>query len=146
MDTSGFPSGLFDPATVRRGRDTVPFDLFECLSAWLAGRTGWTVVYAGRAVDQTLAFLHAQMSYIDTGAPLVPSAKVRQGWEAFVLHTMAYRSYCQQSLGRFLHYAPLRADRVVTDSQVAQIALGRTMGKIRVARFHVDPAMWDRPA
>jgi hypothetical protein len=41
-------------------------------------------------------------------ATLLPSRPVDEAWHTFILHTQDYRSWCQESFGRFLDHHPLR--------------------------------------
>ena len=47
----------------------------------------------------------------------MPSRAVDSMWHEFILHTQAYRDWCQFALGRFLHHTPAEALECERDAQ-----------------------------
>ncbi|MGI5369713.1 glycine-rich domain-containing protein [Streptomyces iakyrus] len=92
---------------------------------------------ADRGVGQMLAFL-AACAYADR--PLSPSPLVDDFWHAFLLHTQAYREFCETKFGRFLDHQPGFLDRAEHGGGKALRA--RTVDAITLAGYEIDLEFW----
>ncbi|MGP4090739.1 glycine-rich domain-containing protein [Streptomyces sp. KR55] len=92
---------------------------------------------ADRGVGQMLAFL-AACDYADR--PLSPSPLVDDFWHAFLLHTKAYREFCEQTFGRFLDHQPGYLDPEEHGGGKALRA--RTVDAITIAGYEIDMEFW----
>ncbi|MCF1593374.1 glycine-rich domain-containing protein [Streptomyces muensis] len=92
---------------------------------------------ADRGVGQMLAFL-AACDYSEK--PLSPSPLVDDFWHAFLLHTKAYREFCEQHFGRFLDHQPGYLDPEEHGGGKALHAL--TVDSITLAGYEIDLEFW----
>ncbi|MFK4100824.1 glycine-rich domain-containing protein [Streptomyces sp. NPDC019531] len=92
---------------------------------------------ADRGVGQMLAFL-AACDY--SQRPLSPSPFVDDFWHAFLLHTKAYREFCQENFGRFLDHQPGYLDPEEHGGGKALRA--RTVDCITLAGYEIDMEFW----
>ncbi|MFJ9729596.1 glycine-rich domain-containing protein [Streptomyces sp. NPDC101209] len=92
---------------------------------------------ADRGVGQMLAFL-AACDYSDR--PLSPSPFVDDFWHAFLLHTKAYREFCQDNFGRFLDHQPGFLDR--EEHGGGKTLRARTVDAITLAGYEIDLEFW----
>ncbi|MFJ4585340.1 glycine-rich domain-containing protein [Streptomyces echinatus] len=92
---------------------------------------------ADRGVGQMLAFL-AACDYSDK--PLSPSPLVDDFWHAFLLHTKAYREFCEEKFGRFLDHQPGYLDPEEHGGGKALRA--RTVDAITLAGYEIDMEFW----
>lgn len=74
---------------------------------------------------------HARRSMVS-----MPSQVVDETWHEFILFTRAYKTFCQKSLGRFLHHVPAAA--MATPTQ-AQTGIKRAW-RLACAREKINPA------
>jgi len=65
----------------------------------------------------------------------MPSQAVDVAWHEFILFTRQYKSFCNKSLGRFLHHIPAEA---MQSSTVAQASI-KTAWKISCLREGIQP-------
>ncbi|MHC0431581.1 glycine-rich domain-containing protein [Streptomyces sp. O3] len=92
---------------------------------------------ADRGVGQMLAFVAAS-AYSEE--PLSPSPLVDDFWHAFLLHTRAYQTFCEQAFGAFVHHQPGFLNR---DEHGGGKALRtRTVDAITLAGYEIDMAFW----
>ncbi|MEU8688827.1 hypothetical protein [Streptomyces sp. NPDC048665] len=92
---------------------------------------------AGRGVGQMLAFL-AACAYSER--PLSPSPLVDDFWHAFLLHTKAYREFCEESFGRFLDHQPGYLDP--EEHGGGKVLRARTVDAITLAGYEIDMEFW----
>ncbi|MGI5143717.1 glycine-rich domain-containing protein [Streptomyces sp. CA-106110] len=92
---------------------------------------------ADRGVGQMLAFL-AACDYSDR--PLSPSPLVDDFWHAFLLHTKAYREFCETNFGRFVDHQPGYLDPEEHGGGKALRA--RTVDSITLAGYEIDMEFW----
>lgn len=92
---------------------------------------------AERGVGQMLAFL-AACHYADR--PLSPSPLVDDFWHTFLLHTKAYREFCEQQFGTFLDHQPGYLDPEEHGGGKALRA--RTVDSITLAGYEIDMEFW----
>lgn len=92
---------------------------------------------ADRGVGQMLAFL-AACDYSEK--PLSPSPLVDDFWHAFLLHTKAYREFCEERFGRFLDHQPGYLDPEEHGGGKALRA--RTVDAITLAGYEIDMEFW----
>ncbi|MEV6618225.1 hypothetical protein AB0N31_31050 [Streptomyces sp. NPDC051051] len=92
---------------------------------------------ADRGVGQMLAFL-AACDYSDK--PLSPSPLVDDFWHAFLLHTKAYREFCEEKFDRFLDHQPGYLDPEEHGGGKALRA--RTVDAITLAGYEIDMEFW----
>ena len=92
---------------------------------------------ADRGVGQMLAFL-AACDYSEK--PLSPSPLVDDFWHAFLLHTKAYREFCEQHFGRFLDHQPGYLDPEEHGGGKTLRAL--TVDSITLAGYEIDMEFW----
>ncbi|WP_250284222.1 glycine-rich domain-containing protein [Frankia sp. CiP1_Cm_nod2] len=127
------------PTTVvtRRGRDLVAPKLFNRLSARLAADHLVDREYAERVIDQSLAFLAACGTDLET--PHRPSHTVDMGWHTFLLHTKEYSLFCRQIAGHFIHHVP---DDTPPNLTTAPTRHASTITFIEQAGYVVDHELW----
>jgi hypothetical protein len=125
---------------VATGHSLVPVSLFDKLVSRVAKEERVGETYAGRVVDQALAFL-GTCAVADV--PLSPSDAVDPGWHAFVLHTREYAAFCELIAGRFIHHLPTDEDNPTTHGMAARSAIARTVEEIRRVGFVVDDELWE---
>ncbi|MFF4118950.1 glycine-rich domain-containing protein [Streptomyces sp. NPDC001714] len=92
---------------------------------------------ADRGVGQMLAFL-AACDY--STRPLSPSPLVDDFWHTFLLHTKAYREFCEKTFGRFLDHQPGYLDPEEHGGGKALRA--RTVDSITLAGYEIDMEFW----
>lgn len=92
---------------------------------------------AHRGVGQMLAFL-AACDYADR--PLSPSPLVDDFWHTFLLHTKAYREFCEERFGRLLDHRPGYLDPEEHGGGKALRA--RTVDAITLAGYEIDMEFW----
>ncbi|MCX5050974.1 hypothetical protein [Streptomyces sp. NBC_00474] len=118
----------------RTGRSLVSDELFGSLTHFVTQHDGETTERAERIADQAIAFVAT--AAVAT-MPMVPSDDVDQGLHAFILHTEAYATFCDEHAGRFLHHnpAPGAGCRTLEDVQAAAQAM-------KTAGFQVFDELW----
>lgn len=126
-------------SNVAIGRSLVPEPLFDRLVTRVVADEEVSAEYAGRIVDQALAFL-GTCAVADV--PLSPSEAVDPGWHAFVLHTREYAAFCELVAGRFIHHIPTDTDDPKSRGRAARSEIERTVVEIRRAGFIVDNELW----
>ncbi|MGW4485135.1 glycine-rich domain-containing protein [Amycolatopsis sp. NPDC004368] len=119
------------------GQGLIPEELFHRLAARISKENAVTVQYAGRIMDQALAFL---ATCARTDRPLAPSETVDIGWHAFILYTHEYADFCTRISGNFIHHVPNDNDEIGEIPLVDMMA--RTTAAIRSAGFAVDDELW----
>lgn len=92
---------------------------------------------AARGVGQMLAFL-AACAYSEK--PLSPSPLVDDFWHAFLLHTKAYREFCEENFGRFLDHQPGYLDP--EEHGGGKVLRARTVDAITLAGYEIDMEFW----
>lgn len=92
---------------------------------------------ADRGVGQMLAFLAA---CAHSERPLSPSPLVDDFWHAFLLHTKAYREFCEENFGRFLDHQPGYLDP--EEHGGGKVLRGRTLDAITLAGYEIDMEFW----
>ncbi|MBC9714092.1 hypothetical protein H9Y04_16130 [Streptomyces sp. TRM66268-LWL] len=92
---------------------------------------------AHRGVGQMLAFLAACNR---AERPLSPSPLVDDFWHAFLLHTKAYRDFCEAQFGRFLDHQPGYLD--VDEHGGGKALRARTVDEITLAGYEIDMEFW----
>jgi len=92
---------------------------------------------AARGVGQMLAFL-AACAYSEK--PLSPSPLVDDFWHAFLLHTKAYREFCEENFGRFLDHQPGYLDP--EEHGGGKVLRARTVDAITLAGYEIDLEFW----
>ncbi|RZB19561.1 hypothetical protein StrepF001_12490 [Streptomyces sp. F001] len=92
---------------------------------------------ADRGVGQMLAFL-AACDYSDK--PLSPSPLVDDFWHAFLLHTRAYREFCEGTFGRFLDHQPGYLDP--KEHGGGKVLRARTVDSVTLAGYEIDLEFW----
>ncbi|WP_133908801.1 glycine-rich domain-containing protein [Actinophytocola oryzae] len=120
------------------GRSLVSERLFERLVARLVSDEGHSPDFAGRVMDQALAFLGT--SAVHRGEPLSPSRAVDDGWHMFVLHTRDYREFCRRIAGRFIDHVPTGGPPGGSGEWAS--AVRRTVAAMRRAGYQVDDVLW----
>lgn len=96
-----------------------------------------TTEKADRGIGQMLAFVAASAH---SDKPLSPSPLVDDFWHAFLLHTKAYREFCETAFGAFVHHQPGFLDR---DEHGGGKALrARTVDAITLAGYEIDMEFW----
>lgn len=93
---------------------------------------------ASRIVGQAAAFIAASGRQL--GQSLAPSKLVDYGWHAFILHTVDYAAFCQQTVGRFVHHVPTDEDETLPGGK--QATRERTLAAITAAGYTVDAELW----
>jgi len=119
------------------GRGLVPGDLFRRLTVRIAKENMIPLEYAGRIMDQALAFLAACAR---TDQPLAPSDTVDIGWHTFLLYTREYSNFCVRISGTFIHHVPNDSEEFGDATLVDTMA--RTTAAIAYAGFAVDDELW----
>ncbi|MFF4802717.1 glycine-rich domain-containing protein [Streptomyces sp. NPDC001351] len=92
---------------------------------------------AARGVGQMLAFL-AACAYSEK--PLSPSPLVDDFWHAFLLHTKAYREFCEENFGRFLDHQPGYLNP--EEHGGGKVLRARTIDAITLAGYEIDMEFW----
>jgi len=92
---------------------------------------------AARGVGQMLAFL-AACAYSEK--PLSPSPLVDDFWHAFLLHTKAYREFCEENFGRFLDHQPGYLDP--EEHGGGKVLRARTVDAITLAGYEIHLEFW----
>ncbi|MFD7407776.1 glycine-rich domain-containing protein [Streptomyces sp. NPDC059866] len=92
---------------------------------------------ADRGVGQMLAFLAA---CAHSEKPLSPSPLVDNFWHAFLLHTKAYREFCQQTFGRFLDHQPGYLNP--EEHGGGKVLRARTVDAVTLAGYEIDMEFW----
>ncbi|MFI6286773.1 glycine-rich domain-containing protein [Streptomyces sp. NPDC051018] len=92
---------------------------------------------ADRGVGQMLAFL-AACAYSEK--PLSPSPLVDDFWHAFLLHTKAYRDFCDEHFSRFLDHQPGYLD--TEEHGGGKELRARTVDAITCAGYEIDMEFW----
>lgn len=93
--------------------------------------------FAHRGTGQMLAFLAAG---VRSTQPVSPSPLVDDFWHAFLLHTKAYREFCQDKLGQFVDHQPGYLDK--DEYGGGKTLRARTVEAITEAGFLVDMEFW----
>ncbi|WP_027927253.1 glycine-rich domain-containing protein [Amycolatopsis benzoatilytica] len=119
------------------GRGLIPEDLFHRLTARVAKENSVPLEYAGRIMDQALAFLAACAR---TDQPLAPSDTVDIGWHTFILYTHEYADFCDRISGSFIHHVPNDSEELSDTPLVDMLAC--TTVAIASAGFVVDDELW----
>ncbi|HJQ44990.1 MAG TPA: hypothetical protein VJ870_01530 [Amycolatopsis sp.] len=119
------------------GQGLIPEDLFRRLRARISKENVVSLEYAGRIMDQALAFLAACAR---TSRPLAPSETVDIGWHTFILYTHEYAEFCERISGSFIHHVPNDSDE--TGDVPLVDMMRRTTDALRAAGFVVDDPLW----
>lgn len=90
-------------ADLRTGRSLVEPELFDSIAGFTVMHFGQDRDKAERATDQALAFV---ATVATATVKMVPSDDVDAAFHAFILHTTAYREFCETYAGRFLEHNP----------------------------------------
>ncbi|MFI1528620.1 hypothetical protein [Streptomyces griseus] len=88
---------------LRTGRSLVDPELFSSIVDFTVLHFGHDKAKAERATDQALAFT---ATVATATVKMVPSDDVDDAFHAFILHTAAYREFCDTYAGRFLEHNP----------------------------------------
>ncbi|MGX1953098.1 hypothetical protein ACWIGY_22735 [Streptomyces anulatus] len=88
---------------LRTGRSLVEPELFDSIADFTVMHFGQDREKAERAADQALAFV---ATVATATVKMVPSDDVDAAFHAFILHTTAYREFCETYAGRFLEHNP----------------------------------------
>ncbi|MDX3342831.1 hypothetical protein PV409_33265 [Streptomyces sp. ME02-6979.5a] len=88
---------------LRTGRSLVEPELFDSIADFTVMHFGQDRNKAERATDQALAFV---ATVATATVKMVPSDDVDAAFHAFILHTAAYREFCETYAGRFLEHNP----------------------------------------
>lgn len=112
--------------------------MFRRLRARISKENVVSLEYAGRIMDQALAFLAACAR---TSRPLAPSETVDIGWHTFILYTHEYAEFCERISGSFIHHVPNDSDE--TGDVPLVDMMRRTTDAIRAAGFVVDDRRTD---
>lgn len=115
------------------GRELVPTELFDRLTARITADHGFDQALSERVMEQALVFLKACADH--PGRPLSPSWLVDVGWHTFLLYTRDYAEFCQRMAGRFIHHVP-------TD-EPGGTTVGHTIEAIAASGFAVDTTLWE---
>ncbi|MYR92761.1 MULTISPECIES: hypothetical protein [unclassified Streptomyces] len=119
---------------LRTGRSLVDPALFESIADFTVMHFGQDRAKAERAMDQALAFV---ATVATATVKMVPSDDVDAAFHAFVLHTTAYREFCETYAGRFLEHNP----RPGTGGRVLEEVQG-TAHVMKAAGFMVLDDLW----
>ncbi|QVQ54174.1 hypothetical protein J4H86_11030 [Spiractinospora alimapuensis] len=120
----------------RNPRDLITEELYDRLVRRIVKEENVAPEYAGRVMDQALAFLAACGE--NPGLGLSPSRSVDVGWHTFILYTRHYAEFCARVAGRFIHHEP-------TDYPGAEggTTLRDTVSTIERAGYPVDVPLWN---
>ncbi|XMN06980.1 hypothetical protein ACK8N7_13465 [Streptomyces griseobrunneus] len=88
---------------LRTGRSLVEPELFSSIVDFTVMHFGHDQGKAEHATDQALAFV---ATVATATVKMVPSDDVDSALHAFILHTRAYREFCETYAGRFLEHNP----------------------------------------
>ncbi|MFE7340081.1 glycine-rich domain-containing protein [Streptomyces griseus] len=119
---------------VRTGRSLVEPELFNSIAGFTVMHFGQDRAKAERATDQALAFV---ATVATASVKMVPSDDVDAAFHAFILHTTAYREFCETYAGRFLEHNP----RPGTGGRVLEEVQG-TAHAMKAAGFMVLDDLW----
>lgn len=123
------------------GRTLLPASMFNRLAARVATDQGVAMQYAGRIMDQALAFLGAVA--LHPQARLVPSSAVDAGWHVVLLYTREYSEFCFRLAGRFLHHVPDDGPDAPVRAEARETGFARTIAAIERAGYRVDQELWE---
>jgi len=78
---------------------------FPIISEKISIATGLSESKSKLLFEEVIKYLAAVN---ECSVPLSPSYLVDQAWHQFLLHTLAYRNFCIDYLGKFIHHIPGR--------------------------------------
>ncbi|MFJ1594286.1 hypothetical protein ACIOD0_29180 [Kitasatospora albolonga] len=119
---------------VRTGRSLIDPALFDSIADFTVTHFGQDRAKAERATDQALAFV---ATVATATVKMVPSDDVDAAFHAFILHTTAYREFCETYVGRFLEHNP----RPGAGGRVLEEVQG-TAHAMKAAGFMVLDDLW----
>lgn len=120
----------------------LPTEQFNTVADDIAKTHDVTRAYAGRLLDQALAFVHFAAQ--DPSGAYSPSPEVDKAWDALVVHTMIYTRWCQDTFGRYIHHTPV-ADPDNPPPTIGGRPLHRpaeTAKLMQEAGYRVDRDLW----
>ncbi|MQA64017.1 MAG: hypothetical protein GEU86_21700 [Actinophytocola sp.] len=122
------------------GRSVISEELFSRLIRHLMRDEGIDRGRAERIIDQAVAFVVTSGKY--PHAFLRPSKQVDTGWHTMILHTLDYRQFCVNVVGRFVDHIPTEDEGDNNGSKHTE----RTVAAMQEVGFYVDPELWDGAA
>jgi hypothetical protein len=116
-------------------------ELFDRVATALHLQDGLDRALAGRALDQTIIFLHAAGQH--PGLGLSPSPLVDTAWDRFIHYTRAYAAVCDRVAGRFIHHTPNDDPRgLPAHPGIKILTPAETAAFLRAQGYWLDEELW----